>query len=29
VLITTREADPAESLEVLQNVEGAIGAALK
>lgn len=29
VLITTRETDPAESLEVLQNVEGAIGAALK
>jgi DNA-binding response OmpR family regulator/predicted regulator of Ras-like GTPase activity (Roadblock/LC7/MglB family) len=29
VLITTHEADPAESLEVLQNVEGAIGAALK
>ncbi len=29
VLITTREADPTESLEVLQNVEGAIGAALK
>lgn len=29
VLITTREADPAESLEVMQNVEGAIGAALK
>ena len=29
VLITTREADLAESLEVLQNVEGAIGAALK
>ncbi|HLJ35758.1 MAG TPA: response regulator [Ktedonobacteraceae bacterium] len=29
VLITTREAAPAESLEVMQNVEGAIGAALK
>lgn len=29
VLITTREANPAESLEVMANVEGAIGAALK
>ena len=29
VLITTRAADPAESLEVLQNVEGAMAAALK
>lgn len=28
VLITTREADPLESLEVMANVEGAIGAAL-
>src|SRR5579885_463925 len=28
VLITTREADPAESLEVMANVEGAISAAL-
>lgn len=29
VLITTREADPAESLEVMANVEGAISAALR
>ncbi len=29
VLITTRASDPAESLEVMENVEGAIGAALK
>ena len=29
VLITTREADPAESLEVMANVEGAIGSALR
>ena len=29
VLITTHEADPAESIEVMENVEGAIGAALK
>ena len=29
VLITTREADPAESQEVMENVAGAIGAALK
>ena len=29
VLITTREADPAESLEVMANVEGAIGSALQ
>ena len=29
VLITTHEANPAESLEVMANVEGAIGAALK
>jgi predicted regulator of Ras-like GTPase activity (Roadblock/LC7/MglB family) len=29
VLITTRESEPAESLEVMANVEGAIGAALR
>ena len=29
VLITTREADPAESQEVMENVAGAIGTALK
>jgi DNA-binding response OmpR family regulator/predicted regulator of Ras-like GTPase activity (Roadblock/LC7/MglB family) len=29
VLITTREADPVESLEVMTNVEGAISAALR
>ncbi len=29
VLITTRESDPAESLEIMANVEGAIGAALR
>jgi len=29
VLVTTRESDPAESLEVMANVEGAIGAALR
>ncbi len=29
VLITTREAEPAESLEVMANVEGAISAALR
>lgn len=29
VLITTREADPMESLEVMANVEGAIGSALQ
>ena len=29
VLITNREADPAESLEVMTNVEGVIGAALR
>jgi len=29
VLITTREADPIDSLEVMANVEGAIGAALR
>ena len=29
ILITTREADPAESLEVMANVEGAIGSALQ
>ena len=29
VLITTREANPVESLEVMANVEGAIGAALR
>ncbi|MFL5627610.1 MAG: response regulator [Ktedonobacteraceae bacterium] len=29
VLITTRESDPAEGLEVMANVEGAIGAALR
>jgi hypothetical protein len=28
VLITTRESDPVESLEVMANVEGAIVAAL-
>jgi len=29
VLITTRESDPVESLEVMANVEGALGAALR
>ncbi|GAC1349849.1 MAG: hypothetical protein NVSMB27_26810 [Ktedonobacteraceae bacterium] len=29
VLITTRESDPIESLEVMANVEGALGAALR
>ena len=29
VLITTREASPTESLEVMANVEGAISAALR
>jgi predicted regulator of Ras-like GTPase activity (Roadblock/LC7/MglB family) len=29
VLITTRETDPAESLEVMANIEGAISAALR